>query len=178
MVIQSLSGQAGSGGLSDVGTTLRFCSAVVFVGVWHPRPGLGSSQGTHCQVDPRGGRFREKLSTEAFIPSPGLMRRTAASASCGVSREVFLLCGTLSLFKGPNLYFVCLALVTLVFLLGGWSAHRDTGFDSGVWHALLWFYSALVAMLHSEVSAILVCPNFFFMKISCAIQEKLCYCFF
>ena len=83
------------------------------------RPGLGSSQGDTLSGGPPGGRYQEKLSTEGFIPSPGLTCRTAASASCGVSREVFLLWGTLSLFKGPNLYFVCLALVALVFLLDG-----------------------------------------------------------
>ena len=70
MVIQSLSGQAGSGGLSDVGTTLRFCSAVVFVGVWHPRPGLGSSQGDTLSGGPTWRKVSGETKYRSFHPLP------------------------------------------------------------------------------------------------------------
>lgn len=78
-------------------------------------------------------------------------------------------------FKGPKMYFLFLALVTIVSLMGGWSspwaAILVLAYDTPYYgFAVLWLLCDILRFLPFLFALIS-----FFTKISCAIQEKLCF---
>lgn len=110
--------------------------------------------GTGTGGETKAGRFHTLLwinphqdrSLQLVVASPGNFFFSGSQAHFQRAKNVFFV-------SGSSYHSVSHGWVKLT--LGCY-------FGFGIWHTLLWFCCALVAMWYSEVSAILVCPNFFF----------------